>query len=306
MPAYDPSKNGWTTLFLTSGSGVTIPEQLTKKWWDKKKQTIAKTHATGIGELLDPLQGLLNACDLQRFPGSPTALEGNVKQMKAFMTSSQLKALRNQFKEIRDTAKTEAVHYRKSALTKKTAEVLDEIESVADCLFVCTNPASLADMYKKAEENFAAVQLDKAKKGAGQTVKAAKLVVNKLEATKKIINDYLELYKTAPETPVKHGKGMSLPKAAWGNELRDLCRDITQPLGNLSKAFKAGSALQNFDNDAAEILFDKMSKISNTKGHTDFSDKLNATQCEGLTKKVEDWADEFVDICGEVELGVEL
>jgi len=306
MPAYDPSKNGWTTFFATTGIQVTIPEQLSKKWWDKKKQLLAKTHATGIGEMLDELPGLLNACDWTRFPGSPTAVDGAVENMTKFMNSSQLKALRNKLKEIRDTAKTEAAHYRKSVTTKKTAEVLDEMETIADQLFVCANNASLAEMYKNAQAEYNKVQLEKAKKGAGPTLNAVKLVIKKLPAAKQEVRRILDKVKENPDQMIPHGekKVPTAARSAWGERLRALCRDMTQPLGNLMKAYEAEVALKDYDDEEITSLYKEISKISNTKSHSEFADKLNGTQAEGLTKKVEGWCDKFEELLGDVELGV--
>ena len=39
--AFNPKEDGWASIFVPKNK-VTLPEQLTKKWWDKKKQTIAK------------------------------------------------------------------------------------------------------------------------------------------------------------------------------------------------------------------------------------------------------------------------
>jgi hypothetical protein len=305
MPTYDPSKNGWTTFFLTSGIQVTLPEQLTKKWWDKKKQLLAKTRATGIGEMLDELPGLINACDWTRFPGSPTAVEGAIENMTNFVKSSQLKALRAKLKEIKETAKTEATHYRKSVTTKKTAEVLDEIETIADQLFVCTNPASLGEMYKLALADYNKVQLEKAKKGAGPTLNAVKLVIKKFPAAQQEVRRILEKVKENPDQMIPHGekKVPTAARSAWGERLRALCRDMTQPLGNLMKAYEAEVALSDYDDGEVTNLYKEISKISNTKSHAEFADKLNGTQAEGLTKKVEGWCTRFDELLSDVELG---
>jgi hypothetical protein len=308
MPKIDPKNFGFTGIFFQHGDQVVLPEQLTKKWWDKKKQVVAKmTHATGVGAELEKLTTVFKAFELTcpHLPGSPTTIEQSVKDCKAFMTSGKLKAFRDQLKVVRDLAKSEAIELKKSALTKKTGEVLDEMEDAADTLWISVGQNTLGTQLEKAMEAWAAEQKANAIKNVGPTLTAVKLVKAKIPAAIQEIKKHLASFKEDPEGTVMVSNKPTPIRGVLGNAIRALCRDCTQPLGNLMKSHKAGVRLDDFDAEKVQTLATAMSKISNTKG-TEFMEGVNATKADGLVKLVEGWTTKFIAEVGDAKVATKL
>ena len=100
----DYAGNGWATIFKMGGKGVTLPEEVTRKWWDKKKQLLAKTHATGVGAALDDLKKAFDKVEWFWLSARPSAMKADVENAKKFITSSAVTGLHNEFKAVRDLA----------------------------------------------------------------------------------------------------------------------------------------------------------------------------------------------------------
>src|SRR5687767_9787973 len=149
MP-YDPKNHGWMTIFQLENK-VMLPDQLTPKWWEKKKQVVAKmTKSTGMGEALTTLDGVFKKVTWEEYNPHPLAVKEKIEEVKKWITSAPVKKLHDELMSVRDLAKKQARDLKKNPLTKKTAEVLEEIEEVADKLSVCINPGSLSSRVKEA------------------------------------------------------------------------------------------------------------------------------------------------------------
>lgn len=304
MAKFDLKAGGWTTIFSQHATQVVLPEELSKKWWDKKKQVTAKmSRATGVGASLDELAKDFRPLVWPTLPGNPVVFEKGVQDCRAFMTSGALKKFRATLKDVRELAVAESKELKKSLLTKKTGEVLDEMAKIAQSILDASNSNSLSGSLDAAVAEWGKAQRASAIKNAGPTLKAVGMVIQKTPAKLKVIDTHLQTFQEDDEAMVgEKGKEVTI-RGALGNAIRDLCRDCTQPLGNLMKSHKAGVMFVDFDGPAIAQLAKDMSRISNTNG-TEFMNGLSGAKAADLVKQVKAWTRTFDDLLANVEIGV--
>jgi hypothetical protein len=294
MP-FKPGDYGWDKIFHIGNQQVTLPEQLTKKWWDKKKSTIAKiTHSTGVGEALSAVEAAFKKVEFQELNGrTANELQISVEDRKSFIKSAPVKNLHDALKDAKNLATEQAKELKKNPLTKSTSKVLEEIAEVSDYLMVACNPNSLVESLKGAIVAWQKAQTSRDIKLAPVTVAAGKKVVAKIPA---------ELSKNKKLLEAMQDDNDAEGRQKLANALRDLCRDITQPLGNTLKVVKAGVSLKDFDQRAADGLYKQMVVISDSRSTEDFAKDLPKAKMTALEKKVADWANEFARMYASIEI----
>ena len=288
--AYDPKNEGWMTIFQVRNK-VELPEQLTAKWWDKKKQVVAKmTKSTGMGDALKGLDGVFKKVLFQEFNPHPLKVQEEIDKSKKFISSPELKKLHDEFKAVRDLAKEQAAELKKSALTKKTAGVLEEIEEVADKLMVCVNPGSLSSRLKEALEAWTKDQDQRAVDNAPTVVKNAETTRKNMPAKIAELRKHAEKFDDQKE------------KEALFGGMYTLGRNITQSLGNLLKASKANVAFQNYNESAIQKLYDQLKPIGGAQSHSAFTSGLDQAKSGKLIDKLEGWGDEYIKLTKDIQV----
>jgi hypothetical protein len=227
------------------------------------------------------------------FNPHPTLVEKGVDDIKSFIKSAPVKSLHDALKDAKNLANEQAKEVKKNPLTKSTSKVLEENSEVGDYLMVACNPQSLAEMLKGAMTAWQKGQSDRDIRTAPATLAAGKKVVAKIGGEKSKIKNLLGAMKDDNDAE---------GRLSAANAIRDLCRDITQPLGNIIKVAKAGVGLKDFDQSAADALFKQMVPISNSKSSDEFSNGLSIAKMGALVKRVEGWADEFSRIFNPIEI----
>lgn len=302
-------KLGYGTIYQKDGPIVALPDELTSKWWDKKKGTAAKIKGgvkggTGMTEALDALKVAFEKLPWVSLGANPNNFEAEVDSCKSFVTCGLLREFREQLKTVREIAKEESKEMAKSVLTKGTAKVLDEIYDAADAIYVATNSASLSNCLDNAIEAWEKNQIASARKSAGNVVSYSKAVVAK---SAKVLNEIDELQKKFKENPEGLGdtKNSQVPlRTLLGNAIRTYCRDCTTQLGNIVKADKAGVVFKSTNMKEVEKLNKTMSRISGTKDPSEFMDKLNPDQTGKLVGMVKGWAGEYAVLVKDIEVGL--
>jgi hypothetical protein len=288
--AYNPKEDGWASIFVPRNK-VELPEQLTKKWWDKNKQTIAKmTKSTGVGEALAEVEDAFQKVAFPEFNPHITLVQEGVDEAKKFITSAPVKKLHDALKDAKNLAKEQAAGLKKNPLTKKTAGVLEEIHEVADILMVSVNPNSLSARLKEALERFMKKQDEAAIKNAPAVIAAADSTRKTMSAKIKSLRDRCEKFDDEKE------------RGYLFNEMFTLGRNMTQSLGNLLKADKAGVPFLDFDSAAIKKLLDQLVPIGGAQSHSAFSAKLDQTLSGKLIDKFEAWGDEYIKLTKDIEL----
>jgi hypothetical protein len=288
--AYNPKEDGWASIFVPRND-VKLPEQLTKKWWDKKKQAIAKmTKSTGVGEALAEVEDAFKKVAFPEFNPHITLVQEGVDEAKKFITSAPVKKLHDALKDAKNLAKEQAGSLKKNPLTKKTAAVLEEIHEVADILMVSINPNSLSSRLKEALELFMKKQDEAAIKNAPSVVAAADSTRKNMPAKIKSLRDRCEKFDDEKE------------RGYLFNEMFTLGRNMTQSLGNLLKASKAGVPFQNFDESEIKKLHDQLVPIGGAQSHSAFSSGLDQTKSSKLIDRFEAWGAEYIKATKDIEL----
>jgi hypothetical protein len=293
MP-FNPSDYGWTDLFQAKKI-MTLPEQMTKKWWDKKKSTIAKmTHSTGVGESLSAVEVAFKKVEFYHFaPRNMEEAPKFVELAKTFIKSAPVKDLQGTLKAASKLAGEQAKELKKNPLTKSTSKVLEEIAEVGEHLMVLCSPQNLAESLKVAVQDWQKGQTSRDIRVAPDNVAGGKLAMKKIPG---------EIAKNKKLLEAMADDNDAQGRTNLAAALRKLCRDITNPLGNVIKAAKAGVGLKDFDQRAAEGLYKQMVVISNSENTEEFAKDLSKPKMGALTKKVEDWANEFTRIFAPVEI----
>jgi hypothetical protein len=293
MP-FNPSAYGWDKVFHLRNT-VTLPEQLTKKWWDKKKSTIAKmTSSTGVGEALAAVEAAFKKVLFEEVNGrTPNEVQKSVEARQAYIKSAPVKNLHDALKDAKNLANEKAKELKKNPLTKSTSKVLEEIAEIGDYLMVACNPASLGECLKGAILAWKKEQTSRDIKLAPVTLAAGKKVIAKIPG---------ELSKNKKLLDAMQDDNDGPGRLSLGNALRDLCRDITQPLGNMIKVAKAGVSLKDFDQRAAEGLYKQMVVISDSHSPEDFAKDFSKAKMGELTNKVDDWANQFSKMFTPIEI----
>ena len=293
----DYASDGWATIFKMGGGGVKLPEELTKKWWDKKKQLLAKTHATGVGAALDDLKKDFDKVEWFWLSARPSAMKNDVENGKKFITSSAVTTLHNQLKTVRDLAKAEALVMKKNPLLKSTTSALNEIAEAADVLFVSTNPGSLSGFLGSAIKDWDLQIKAKFLANAKPNLEASKKVVNKIPASINAIKKALTEYVAEKDEEAKK-KG----RTDVGDKVRDLCRDMTQPLGNLHKNFAAGTPFVDFDDGAIVKLANELKPIADSQSGSQVVDDLEPKEVAQLVVDVDLWSKRFTNLVKDVTI----
>jgi hypothetical protein len=288
--AFDAGKFGWTKIFAP-GIDVKLPEQMTKKWWDKQKQTVAKMKA------LDAVEKAFGKIIFKEFNPHVTLVKEGVEDAKKFLNSSDVKKLHDALKDAKNLAKEQAPQFKKNPLTKKTASVLEEIEEVGDTLMVCVNPNSLSTRLKEELEAFMKKQSQAAINNAADVVKFAdttrknmKTKISELREHNKKFDEFDEKTKTYLERNYLFGKFFTL------------ARNMTQSLGNMLKASKAGVAFEGYDEKEIEKLHKQLHPLGSAQSHGAFTSGLDQKKAEKLIDKFEGWGNEYISITKDVAM----
>lgn len=288
--AYNPKDDGWASIFVPRND-VTLPEQLTKKWWDKKKQVVAKmTKSTGMGEALAEVEDAFKKVVFAEFNPHITKVQEGVDEAKKFISSAPVKKLHDALKDAKNLAKEQAAGMKKNPLTKKTAGVLEEIHEVADALMVSINPNSLSSRLKEALELFMKKQDEGAIKNAPTVVAVADSTRKNMSAKIKSLRDRCEKFDDEKE------------RSYLFNEMFTLGRNMTQSLGNMLKAAKAGVPFQNFDAATIKKLHDQLVPIGGAQSHSAFSSGLDQAKSDKLIDRFEAWGAEYTKLTKDIAL----
>lgn len=226
-------EKGWSQIYRSDQAGIAMPVELTKAWWDKKKQLLAKTRSTGVGEALDKLMKLYG--DGGWFPKlntHPDLWDTSIEEARAHMAGSQIKAFRTQLDEVIKLAEAESKEMKKGLTTKDTGKRLDEIAGMAEKLKVAVNSASLGTALEKAIE------------AGEQTVRTAILkrlgpAVLALKETETKVPKNMDDVKAKLKDFVKDQGAVN--RTALGTAIAQGSRALTTPLGNIIKAAKNGA-----------------------------------------------------------------
>lgn len=299
----DYKGHGWFTIFQMGGKQVSLPEQLTAKWWSKKKGVVAKMKGgieggTGVGDALDKVEDTFKKITWVFLSANPNAMKLDVVAIDKFIKSGERKAFVKALEDVRDLAKTQAAEMKKSKLTKGTGETLDEINEAAGKVADLMEEKSLKESLTVAVNLWKQEIREKFIKFAQPTLDAVALVNKKLNKEIGNIRRNLQGFKQNPDLVFS---GQST-RAILGNSIRDLARDMTQPLGNLIKSAKSGVPFTNYNGQAIEQLYKDMSVISNTKTSSEFIDNADNNECDRLVDQIENWSDEFTTYTGHIEI----
>ncbi|MGC3972105.1 MAG: hypothetical protein QM775_33635 [Pirellulales bacterium] len=297
---------GWHTLFQLGGKQVMLPEELTPKWWDKKKQVTAKikggvSGGTGMGDALDELKKVFTKVETKFcfLSPAPNAVKNDVVLAETFIKSPEIKALHNELKTVRDLAKEQAVEMKKSMLTKKTGEVLEDIRDTADYLFVATNEQSLREALKNAISHWKQTISEKLTRLAQPAIDLAKKVPEKHDRVLKELDVKLKAFQENPNKPTDLQAKTVGTREDFGGSYRTFCRDMTQPLGNLVKFKTNGTPFNNFDDNKIATLLEDMGKISNTKG-TEFMKGVDGKQAGEMMVEMRGWCKTYAGLVKDI------
>jgi hypothetical protein len=300
---------GWTTLFQMGGKGVSLPEELTAKWWDKKKGTAAKIKGgvkggTGMGEALEKLQAVFKKMetDFVFLSPAPNAVKTDIVNADKFIKSAKVKALRDELKTVRDLAKEQAKEMKSSILTKKTGEVLDEIYSTADYIFVATNDQSLRESLKTAVSLWKEQIAQKLTRLAEPTLNLAKKVIEKLPRAQGDVEKLLKAYEENPNKKADIEKKEVGTREAFGDAYRTLCRDMTQPLTNLLKMKNNGTPFENYDEAGINNLGKAMEKVGNSKGLEFMDDVVDPKAARKMFDEMKVWCTSYTNLVQDIAI----
>ncbi len=267
---------GWYSLFKYKSPQVSLPEELTQKWWDKKKQLLAKTHATGVGAELKKLLELFTLVEFSTLPSSPNGKEVEANKIKLFIKSAPVVNFAKQLKVVEELADKEAILMNKG-VTKKTAGYLETIASTAKLVRQCVQTNSLDQSLFEALKDWD-IQIGSKNKALGddnfETI-IALAKGPKLGTREAMAKRLYEVFKTNPQQPVDRSTGKPIPKGEnmaaniLGYELRQWARDMTTQLGNLRKAVEGGATYKNYDKKRIDELFKALSVIGDAKADID-------------------------------------
>lgn len=99
---------------------------------------------------------------------------------KDLMRSLQLSTFRDTLHDLRDLAREQSKVMAESMRTKGTADVLDEMASVADSVWIACNASSLASSLEVGSRLWGEEPRVNAIENAGPTINAAAMVVAKI------------------------------------------------------------------------------------------------------------------------------
>jgi hypothetical protein len=240
----------WTKIFR--GEILEWPELLSKTNWDRKKgKILTATKSTGIGAALKKCEDAFHAAKMGdpvvggRFPDETEALAK--ANCVPFVNGAAMKKLHDDLKDLAKLATDTGKELKKNpVIPTTTKKLIEEIAGSAELLMVFCNTNTLSGYLAKAIEDrnkeHDSKQLERAggalEKGKGMGTKALTGIA---EIRKKLAGPNLD-----PEI-VK----------SCGSLLFTACRDMTQPLLNIVKSFKAGAKFENFKE--SEII--KLSKL---------------------------------------------
>jgi len=287
MPSFKPEKYNYHTLMSATCGPISYPEELKQKHWRKAKGKLAP--ATGLGGMLADCEAAYKKVKWE-FVSARTLgdMDGEAKRLKAWYSGGPVKNLAAELKKVAVKAKQVAAEYKKAKLVpKKSAEAAEEVRFAADWLTVTLNKNSMGTMLEDALKERRAELLAKAKRSAGTNIMAAAAVRKKIPASLKVAAEAAKTW--TPETEAES-------RGKIGSKLRDLCRDCTQPLGNMMKAQKAGASYEGFDEKAAAALYKKMVKVSDSKTWTDVYGGKSKPEMVNEIRTVKTWCDEFVKV----------
>ena len=91
-------------------------------------------------------------------------------------------------------------------------------------------------------------------------------------------------------------------RALLFGEMYTLGRNITQSLGNMLKASKAGVPFENFDVKGITNLHSQLVPIRGAQSHSVFTKNLDEVKSSNLIDKFEAWGDEYVGLTKDISL----
>lgn len=287
MAKFDPKKYGFHNLMHPEAGAIEYPDELKGDTWRKEKGKLCPE--TGIGKALDKCEATFKKVNWQNFNATTIdKLDAEEVRLTKWYKGSEIQNFRNELLDVADLAKKKAAELKKAKLVPKSAgEAAQKVFDAADWLTVTLNDATMKQFVIDAKEACRKVRLAAALKTAGQNIVAAKDVRAKLGAELKSIQTEIDAWG-----PTNGDKQL----ATVGSALRDLCRDMTQPLGNLVKAQLAGAGYVNFNQNAVVALFKDMSVISNTQGWSAAWKDFSKEQMQTEFDKIQGWANQFMNL----------
>ncbi|MCE9603827.1 MAG: hypothetical protein K8U03_02875 [Planctomycetia bacterium] len=293
MAKFDPKKYGYHNLMHPEAGAVSYPDELKGDTWRKEKGKLCPE--TGLGKLLDKCEVAFKGVTWESFNATTIdKLDAETERLLKWIKGPDIKKYSDALKDVAVLAKAKAAELKKAKLVPKAAgEAAQKVFDAADWLTVTLNINSMGGMLDEAREACKKVRLAAALKTAGQNITAARDVRNKLAAELKTIKAELDKWNAS--------NGEAQLKLV-GGPLRDLCRDMTQPLGNLLKAEIAGAGYQQFNQQAVTVLFKEMSVISNTSSWTKSYADFDKNQMETEYERVKQWGTRFSTLTSPVAM----
>jgi len=303
MSTIDITPLGWGKLYRQDNVQVCLPQELTKKWWDKQKQVIAKGTETGVGEELDKLKKLF---DVLLWPnigrGShPEVLKVQIKECTQHANSAEIKKFREQLDEVHKVAKKWALTWKKNPLLKKTVSALEDIRDVSDQIKVACLGSSLGTALDQALK--AAVEGASQKTEQlidGNLVDLAKKFVQDLPGLLKDMETRLGGYQESPTGKVKSKSGEVSTRNWLAESVSNVCRRATTLLGNLCKADEG--KVVGFNKTSGEKLNEMISVISGDKDFK-FAANWDPKTVGAEVKKVATWMQAVKTLVQKIEAG---
>lgn len=246
--------HAWGNIFFKTGAAPTLPEQLTSKWWSKKKQLLASGKETGMGDALDQVITLFKAVQFPSVSGRNDLKEHDSERCRESMNSSAIKAFVKQLGVVQKIAQEHAKNFKGG--TKKTGEALEEIGEVAAAVAEMCSTHHLEQCLENALNDAVDQKFQAILKNAALVIEARDGVLKKLPAAleniKKLVNGYVLDRKP------KSGQDV-------GSALSKLCRDLTQVIFNLVKLEEGNFKLENFRADDANRVSQYLEKWGDAK-----------------------------------------
>lgn len=240
---------------------IDYPQELTTKWWSKKKPSLAKTKKTGISDALKALETLHNKLDWKTFrthelPGAiDTKLAELPKLCKQYIAPCIKKG-----KEVETLAKNGASVYKKAKMIPKSAA--EGATTVAKA--ARTYWATMADF-----EGNTAKELVAQRKKAVANVR--KILAPMLTKTKKKIDDLLVDIVKYGQQPTEENFFKIFSKDANARGYTTGCKNWDTYLVEFPEIRD-----QCFKGKAMEVFFPGMAAYGAEMDRKDFEKKVNS------------------------------
>ena len=279
MAKFNPDKYNWNALF-TSKLPV-LPPELTKKWWNDTKSTIAKSKGkTGMGPALAKVETAFKAIPWTNLAYNPhvTKQEEGRDDIVNFCKSAKFTNLVSSLKDVEKLAKTIiAKNYKSKLIPKKdktaAADVLDWSSKLASYT-LSTNGWSEA--LEKSMKAYAKKKSDATVKKAPSQLKTAQGVVNKLDGKLKEFVAAAKKWDSLEDDA----------KSKVGSGLFTLTRDMSQQIVNITKAHAAGVKYDNLNLASMQKLGKEIVPYSNAQDNGASFKRMTAPKIAGEIKTI--------------------